>query len=64
MKLIKIICVDNGKTKQAEILQRSAKYLKVVIVNTTVTVELFKQDFQDRNYHGQSGQLTFTSTGE
>ena len=44
MEKITITCSDNGKTKVADVLSHSDKYLKVVVEGTTMTIELFRSD--------------------
>ena len=44
MDIINVTCQSNGKTKEAEILSQSDKYMKVVLVGTEITIELFKND--------------------
>ena len=44
METIEITCEDNGKTKTAEVLHKSDKYMKVVLEGTQITLELFRHD--------------------
>jgi hypothetical protein len=44
MEQIILTCTDNGKTKTADILSKSDKYLKVVVEGTTMTIELTRSD--------------------
>ena len=59
MDKVTITCSDNGKTKTADVLQQSDKYMKVVIDGTTMTVELSRQDV-NRPYVGTKAGLEFT----
>ena len=59
MDIINITCTDNGKVKEAEILARSDKYLKVVFVGTQITIELVRNDV-NRPYIGKKSGLEFT----
>jgi hypothetical protein len=59
MEKITITCSDNGKTKTADVLSQSDKYLKVVVEGTTMTVELFRTDV-NKPYVGNKAGLEFT----
>ena len=59
MDIINITCTDNGKVKEAEILARSDKYLKVVFVGTQITIEMHRQDV-NKPYIGHTVGLEFT----
>jgi hypothetical protein len=59
MEKITITCSDNGKTKTADVLSHSDKYLKVVVEGTTMTVELFRTDV-NKPYVGNKAGLEFT----
>jgi|TARA_B110001454_G_scaffold207047_1_gene218036 hypothetical protein len=59
MDIIDITCIDNGKVKEAEVLARSDKYLKVVFVGTQITIELVRSDV-NRPYIGNKSGLEFT----
>ena len=43
MEQIEIICTDNGKTKNAEVLNKSDKYMKVVVEGTQIAIEMFRR---------------------
>tara|TARA_B100001057_G_C22555556_1_gene835153 strand:+ start:125 stop:328 length:204 start_codon:yes stop_codon:yes gene_type:complete len=59
MEKIKILCTDNGKTKQADVLSKSDKYLKVVVEGTTMSIEMFRTDL-NKPYVGNKAGLEFT----
>ena len=63
MEQIKIICENNGKTAEAEVLDRSDKYLKVVLLGTNLTLELFK-DNPNKPYIGHKSGLEFVYNPE
>ena len=58
MESIEIRCIDNNKTKIAEILSKNDKYMKVVFEGTTITLELFRADV-NRPYIGHKSGLEF-----
>lgn len=58
MEQINIICNDNGKSKEAEVLGMSDKYLKVVLLGTTMTIELFRKDL-NKPFVGHKAGLEF-----
>ena len=37
-------CTKNGRTKEAEVLHKNDKYLKVVLSGTQIVIELFRKD--------------------
>ena len=59
MESIEIRCIDNGKTKIAEVLSKNDKYMKVVFEGTTITLELFRSDV-NKPYIGNKSGLEFT----
>ena len=59
MENIEIYCKDNGKTKIAEILSKTDKYMKVVFEGTTITLEMFRSDV-NKPYTGNKSGLDFT----
>ena len=59
MDTITLTCTNNGKTKDAEILQQNDKYLKVVVEGTQITIEMFRQDV-NIPYKGHTAGLEFT----
>ena len=44
METITITCTNNGKTKEAEVLSKSDKYMKVILPGTQIVIELFRKD--------------------
>ena len=59
MEQIEIICTDNGKTKNAEVLNKSDKYMKVVVEGTQIAIEMFRKDV-NKQYIGHTAGLEFT----
>ena len=59
MKKINIECTNNNKTKTVDVLSENDKYLKVVIEDTQITIELFRQDVK-KPYVGHTAGLEFT----
>ena len=59
MKKINIECTNNNKTKTVDVLSENDKYLKVVIEDTQITIELFRQDVY-KPYVGHTAGLEFT----
>ncbi len=59
MDKVTITCLDNGKTKLADVLSQTDKHMKVVIEGTTITVELSRQDV-NKPYIGNTAGLEFT----
>ena len=58
MEKITITCTNNGKTKQAEVLNKNDKYLKVVLSGTQIVIELFRKDL-NKQYTGHTAGLQF-----
>ena len=58
MESIKVICTNNGKSKIAEVLNHSDKYLKVVFEGTDMIIELFRKDILEP-YTGFKAGLEF-----
>ena len=44
MESIKVICTNNGKSKIAEVLNHSDKYLKVVFEGTDMIIEQLRKE--------------------
>ena len=59
MDQIEITCIDNGKTKTAEVLSKTDKYMKVALDGTTMTIELVRTDL-NRPYIGTKAGLEFS----
>lgn len=58
METITITCTNNGKTKEAEVLNKTDKYLKVVLPGTQIVIELFRDDL-NMEYKGHTAGLEF-----
>ena len=59
MEKIKITCTNNGKTKQADVIQKNDKHLKVVVEGTQIAIEMFREDV-NKPYIGHKAGLEFT----
>ncbi len=62
MDTVKVTNTNNGRTVEAEVLQRSDKRLRVVLVGTSITLTMTREDTR-RAYVGNSNGLEFTSMG-
>ena len=58
METITITCTSNGKTKEAEVLSKTDKYLKVVLPGTQIVIELFRDNLNSE-YTGHTAGLEF-----
>ena len=58
MEQIILTCTNNGKTKQADVLHKTDKYMKVVLPGTQITIELFRDDL-NTEYTGHTAGLEF-----
>ncbi len=58
MESINITCTDTDLSKEAEVLNHSDKYLKVVLIGTMMTIELFRKDLT-KPYVGHKAGLEF-----
>ena len=58
MEKITITCSNNGKTKEAEVVNKNDKYLKVVLPGTQIVIELFR-DAVNIPYTGRTAGLEF-----
>ena len=58
METITITCTNNDKTKEAEVLERNDKYLKVQVPGTQLFIELFRDDV-NIPYTGRTAGLEF-----
>ena len=61
MEKVTLVCQNNDKTKEVEVLQRSDKHLKVVFEGTTMTLDLRRTDV-NKPYVGHKAGLEFTSS--
>lgn len=64
MNQTKLTCTRNENEATADILEKNSRRLRVVMVETNITIELFKQTPHDTYYIGYMSGLEFTSTGE
>lgn len=62
MDKVKVTNTNNGKTVEAEVLQRSDKRLRVVLVGSNITLTLTREDSR-RAYVGNLNGLEFTTLG-
>jgi hypothetical protein len=58
METIEITCTNNGKSKQVEVLNKTDKYMKVVLPGTQIVIELFREDLNSE-YTGHTAGLEF-----
>ena len=58
METIVITCTNNNRTKQAEVLERNDKYIKVVVEGTQIFIEMFRDDV-NIPYTGHTAGLEF-----
>ena len=58
METIEITCTNNGKTKDAEVMQQTDKYIKVVLPGTQIVIELFREDL-NTPYTGHTAGMEF-----
>jgi hypothetical protein len=59
LEQIIITCIDNGMNKEADVLSRTDKYMKVAVQGTTMTIELTRTDL-NRPYIGTKAGLEFS----
>ena len=58
MEKIEIVCTKNNKSKTADVLQKSDKYMKVALEGTQIIIELFREDL-NMPYKGHTAGLEF-----
>ena len=58
METIIITCTNNDRTKEAEVLERNDKYMKVQVPGTQLFIELFRDDV-NIPYIGRTAGLGF-----
>jgi|TARA_A100001011_G_scaffold298216_1_gene311128 hypothetical protein len=58
METIVIKCTNNDMTKEAEVLQKNDKYMKVIVPGTQLFIELFRDDV-NIPYTGTTAGLKF-----
>ena len=58
METIEITCTNNGKTKTAEVMQQTDKYMKVIVEGTQIFIEMFREDL-NTPYTGHTAGLEF-----
>jgi hypothetical protein len=59
VETIEIRCTNNDKTKTAEVMQQTDKYMKVIVEGTQIAIELFREDV-NKSYTGHMSGLEFT----
>lgn len=59
MDTIELLCVNNERSKTAEVLAKSDKYMKVALQGTQITIELSRQDL-NKPYTGTTAGLEFS----
>jgi len=58
MEMIQITCTNNDKTKEAEVVERTDKYVKVQVPGTQLFIEMFRDDV-NIPYTGHTAGLEF-----
>jgi len=58
METIEITCTNNGMKKPVEVLTKTDKYMKVVLPETQIVIELFRDDLNSE-YTGHTAGLEF-----
>ena len=58
MEKIEITCTKNGKTKMADVMQQTDKYMKVALEGAQIVIELFREDL-NTPYTGHTAGLEF-----
>ena len=58
METITITCTNNDRTKEAEVLERNDKYMKVIVPGTQLFIEMFREDV-NIPYTGHTAGLEF-----
>ena len=58
METITITCTNNDRTKEAEVLERNDKYMKVQVPGTQLFIEMFR-DNVNIPYTGHTAGLEF-----
>ncbi|MEE8113690.1 MAG: hypothetical protein V3T23_04990 [Nitrososphaerales archaeon] len=60
-----ITCTNNGANAPADILEKSDRFMKVVMVAMTdMPISMYKNDPNDAFYVGNAAGMEFTSTGD
>ena len=60
-----VVCSSNAATAPADILEKSDRFMKVVMVAMTdMPISMHKNDPHDAFYVGYAAGLEFTSTGD
>lgn len=62
MDKVSLYCIDTEKDRPAEVLERSQKRLKVVLVGTTIAVTLHRTDIR-KPYVGTAAGMEFETFG-
>lgn len=62
MNKCKVTNLNNGKTVEADVLQRSDKRIRVALCGTNITINLVREDVR-KPYIGRTNGLEFSSMG-
>jgi hypothetical protein len=62
MDKVKVTNISNGRTVEADVIQRSDKRLRVALVGTNITINLMRDDTR-KPYIGKANGLEFSSMG-
>jgi hypothetical protein len=58
METIILTCTDNDRKKEAEVLQKNDRYMKVQVPGTQIFIELFRDNL-NMPYTGHTAGLEF-----
>ena len=58
METITITCTNNDRAKEADVLERTDKYMKVQVPGTQLFIEMFRDDV-NTPYTGHTAGLEF-----
>ena len=64
--IVEVTCSDTGQTVKADVLNKTAKSIKVALGmgGQSLTLTFKKNDPNDRYYVGNKFRMEFTTTGE
>ena len=62
MDKVKVTNISNGRTVDADVLQRSDKRLRVALTGTNITINLTREDVR-KPFIGRTNGLEFSSMG-
>lgn len=62
MDKVKVTNINNGRTVDADVIQRSDKRLRVALTGTNITINLTREDVR-KPFIGRANGLEFSSMG-